>query len=184
MKGAFKCIFGETTDPGVEIFRRMKKDWGTLTINYAALEVLQLESLPDWMKNEAEDVLGWCQEALSNQTFPRGDYLELLKLTIVFLGGEVPGFLFSILGLDSHARWMSKDIGALKIALIGNQWQGLGEEDKMKIRDFATFVAVLYVRHWFQTPLSAAAARLDLTLYGNILQYRKVNGKIAFEVIK
>ena len=77
---------------------------------------------------------------------------------------------------------MSKCIGALKIALLGNQWQGLGEDDRRKIRKFATFVAVLYVRHWFQTPLSAAAARLDLTLYGNILCYRHVDGKIAFEV--
>ena len=105
VKGAFRCIFGDTTDPGVEIFRRLKKDWSSLTINYSSLEILDLPALPDWMKAEAEAVLEWCQEALKKQTFPRGDYLELLKLTYVFLGGELPGFYISILGPDSHARW-------------------------------------------------------------------------------
>ena len=77
---------------------------------------------------------------------------------------------------------MEKCIGALKIALIGKQWQGLNEEERRKMRDYATFVAVIYVRHWFQSPLANCAARLDLTLYGNILRYRKINGTLAFKV--
>ena len=77
---------------------------------------------------------------------------------------------------------MEKCIGALKIALIGKQWQGLNEEDRNKMRDFATFVSVIYVRHWFQSPLANCAARLDLTLYGNIFRYRKINGTLAFKV--
>ena len=182
VKGAFRCIFGDTTDPGVEIFRRLKKDWSSLTINYSSLEILDLPALPDWVKAEAEAVHEWCQEALKKHTFPRGDYLELLKLTYVFLGGELPGFQISILGPDSHARWMGKCIGALKIGLLGSQWQGLGEEDRKKMRDFAIFVSVIYVRHWFETPLATCAARLDLRLYGNILRYRKINGTLAFKV--
>ena len=105
-------------------------------------------------------------------------------MTILFLGGQIPGFKFSIPGPDSHARWMGKCIGALKIALLGRQWQRLGEEEERQIRQFATFVAVIYVKYWLQSPLPTAAPRLDLTLYDNILQYRKVNATIALKVRK
>ena len=67
---------------------------------------------------------------------------------------------------------MEKCIGALKIALIGKQLQGPGEEDSKKMRDYAIFVSVIYIKHWFKTPLATCAVRHDLTLYGNILRYK------------
>lgn len=46
------------------------------------------------MQELADEVIEWGSELIENDTFPRSDYLELLQLTVLFLGGSV--FPFSI----------------------------------------------------------------------------------------
>ena len=69
VKGGFKCIFSDTTDPGVEIFRHLKKEWSSLAINYSSLDVLDLPTLPDWMKAEVEAVLNGVRKLSRNRLF-------------------------------------------------------------------------------------------------------------------
>jgi len=54
---------------------------------------------------------------------PREDYLELLRLCLIFLGGGSDGtdIQFRAPGAMHHARWMAKAIYALKIVLFQDQ---------------------------------------------------------------
>ena len=111
-------IFGQTQDPGVALYRRLKASWNSITIDYDNLQRLDFRSLPKWMQEERLNVLDWAQGELAKKTFPRADYKELLELTIVCLGGDIPGFQFRQPGPDHHARWMSKCIYILKLSLL------------------------------------------------------------------
>ena len=62
------------------------------------------------MEEEGKAVLAWAESELAKNTWPRADYKELLVLTIVCLGGVIPGFEFRQPAPDHHARWMSKAI--------------------------------------------------------------------------
>ena len=86
LKHAFIEIFGVTKDPGVSLFRRLKSEWNSITVDYDNLSVLDLGSLPEWVQKEGSEVLDWAIKELENNTFPREDYKELLLLTIKSLG--------------------------------------------------------------------------------------------------
>ena len=92
LKRLVQQVTGTTTDPGVPLFRRLKSQWYTIDIDYTNLSLLDTSSLPDWMQQEASSVLTWADREMMKNTWPRADYKELLTLTIVCLGGSVPGF--------------------------------------------------------------------------------------------
>lgn len=41
------------------------------------------------MQHLADEVVEWGTELIETDTFSRSDYLELLELTVVYLGGSV-----------------------------------------------------------------------------------------------
>ena len=97
-----EVIAGATKDPGIPLFRRLKKDWYSLDIDLENLELFNYSSVPDWFAAEANEVLVWAEPALESNTWPRCDYKELLELLIIYLGGYVPGFCFKLPGPDHH----------------------------------------------------------------------------------
>ena len=107
------------------------------------------------------------------KTCPRADYKELLTLTIVCLGGSVPGFQFQIPGPDHHARWMSKQIYFLKMKLPKNVFK-MSQEEQEQVEEIIKFVLIFFVKSWFKSPLSTSAAQSDLTFMANMMRYRKV----------
>ena len=113
---------GKTNDPGVGLFRDFQRDWDNLAINYSNLNLLDYDSLPDWMLKEAKDVLDWANKEYLNNNRPRWDYKELVELLIIYLGGKIYNFKFRITGADHHTRWMFKIIYCLKISLLINQY--------------------------------------------------------------
>ena len=104
---ATKEICGETKDPGMSLFRRLRDHWSSLEPDMDDLPLLDLSSLTPELKEEASEVLKWAQKELKKGTFPRDDYREFLELVIVSLGGKVKGFTFKLPGPDHHARRMS-----------------------------------------------------------------------------
>ena len=93
---------------------------------------------------------------LAKNTWPREDYRELLRLTIVTLGGVVPGFQFLQPGPDHHARWMSKCLYYLKMKLLSNVFN-MSEKEKSEVEEISQFIVILYVKAWFMSPLPTAA---------------------------
>ena len=184
LKRVVQGVTGLTKDPGVALFRRLKAQWHTLTIDYNDLSKLNTASLPQWMQEEAVSVLSWAEAELVKNTWPREDYRELLRLTIVALGGVVPGFVFLQPGPDHHARWMSKCLYYLKMKLLSNVFT-MSEEEKSQVEEISQFILILYVKAWFMSPLPTAAARNDLQFMVNMSKYRLVTRpRIAMDLLQ
>ena len=177
-------VFGPTNDPGVGLFRKFKGDWPELErkIDYNSLTVLKLNSLPEWLQQEAKNVLSWALTEFSKNTWPRGDYKEMMELLIVFLGGSVENFKFRLPGADHHARWMSKIIYTFKICLLSGQYY-LDAETQEKIWECARFQALIYVKYWYMSPIAAKAPLNDLEYYEKLLNWRFVSNQHSFELL-
>ena len=133
-----EAITGHTEDPGVRLFRRLKKEWSRMTIDYSNLCTFSTSNLPRWMEEEAAEVLALGQGHLLEGTFPRGDYREFLQLVVVSLGGErEEGFTFKVPGADHSARWMSKGI-----KMLSHQFR-LSEEEWEQVRRIVIFVIIV-----------------------------------------
>ena len=143
----FHAVFGTTTDPGVGMFRRLKKEWAGLQIDLDDLVIFDISLLDPNLQDVAKSVLEWAMEELEKKTWPREDYQELLELLIVTLGGKVEGFTFKMPGADHHARWMSKDIYILKIRLLSKIFR-ISVEELDKITQVTEFVVLFFVKYW------------------------------------
>ena len=153
-------------------------------MDYSNLSKLDSTSLPEWMQEEARAVLSWAEEELGKNTWPREDYRELLRLTVVCLGGDVPDFEFMMPGAYHHAHWMSKCLYYLKMKLLLNIFK-MSDEEKSQVEEISQFILILYVKSWFQSPLPTSAARNDLNFMVNIHRYRLVTRpKIAMSLLQ
>ena len=175
---AVVMILGVTKDPGVKLFRRLKGDWDKLDLDPEHFTVMDRTDLPDWMVEEADKVLSWGLVALEEMEFFRGDYKECLQLAVLYLGGTVKNFRMRYPGADSNARWMSKIIYFLKMALLESSFQTT-EEEKKQIRSLAKFSAVAYVKYWLEVPLTVKAARNDLDQYILMKKYEEYEPKLT-----
>ena len=177
-------VTGKTKEPGVALFKRLKSGWHTLEIDYDNLSKLDYSSLPKWMQDQGKEVLDWALTELEKNTWPREDYRELLRLSIICLGGDIPGFQFLMPGPDHHARWMSKCLYYLKMKLLLNIFP-MSQEEKCQVEEISKFTVILYVKAWFESPISTAAARNDLTFLVNMSKYRLVTKpKIAMDLMQ
>ena len=122
IKHVVGIVTGNTTDPGVKLFRRLKAGWNSLEIDYSKLKKFDYARSPPSLGKQAEAVLGWAEDHHQRGTWPRDDYRELLELTIILLGGKVENFTFKYPGADHHARWLSKANYNMKLELLSEQF--------------------------------------------------------------
>ena len=126
-----------------------------------------------------DDVLKFLWNWIQNGKTARGDYLELVELTIMFLGGsklDSKAFTFKSPGAFHHARWMAKVIYTLKIALFQKQLAKIGFEslDVLdKITSLASFLALFYVKSWCNASLTTDAPVNDLELWNQFETIKK-----------
>ena len=91
LRKVYEVLWGKTTAPGVALFKKFSKEFHSIDIDYENLCTFDIDFLPEWLQDEAFEVLSWAENVYQQQTFPRGDYRELLELLIVYLGGEKNG---------------------------------------------------------------------------------------------
>ena len=61
----------------------------------------------------------------------------------------------------------------------------MSDEEKIQVEDISWFIAILYVKAWFQSPLPTAAARNDLAFMMKIMKYRLVTKpRIAMDILQ
>jgi len=72
---------------------------------------------------------------------------------------------------------MAKAIYAIKIWMFAKQFKLTKAEDNA-LRDVAIFVSSLYVKAWFQAPLSTSASATDLQFLKDLSKYKSVNEKV------
>ena len=103
IKHVVEAVTGNTKDPGVKLFRRLRTNWNSLTVDYCKLDKFAYNVSQAWLCKQARDVLSWAEVHLDKATWPRDDYKELLHLIIIWLGGAVKSFTFKFPGADHHA---------------------------------------------------------------------------------
>ena len=108
---------------------------------------------------EAAEMLLFAQSQLL-QVHPRGDYKELLDLTVTVLGGNAnPTFKFP--GALHHARWMSKAIYILKMYLFRDQII-LSDAELQGIISLSQYLVLVYVKAWFTCQVTTKAPANEL----------------------
>ncbi|EDS43189.1 conserved hypothetical protein [Culex quinquefasciatus] len=120
-------------------------------------------------KDWRNDVLNFCLSHL-NEKQTRGDYEELLELTVIFLGGKPrKGIRFRKPGCLSRARWMARAIYSMKMFMLKGFHKYMADLSFLThLENVTLFIAQFYVRFWFQTANAPAAPRLDLSLFKDI----------------
>ena len=77
---------------------------------------------------------------------PREDFEEFVKLCIIFLGGADPAEIsFRAPRAFHQAQWMVKAIYSLKMFLFQHQFT-LTTNEKHSVKELALFVSLIYVR--------------------------------------
>ena len=173
---ACKCVYGDTESPDESCFVAFAKAWNG--INKESYNLPSITS--SYLKTLQSQTTDFLTEFLtSEQATLRHDYKELGTLTLLYLGGTLPsGIKIYAPGAHHHARWMSKIIYTLKIALFRDQ---LGVD---MIQNLATFLALFYVKYWFCAPNPVDAPQLDLDTLKLLEQAkRKVKSSEMLEMI-
>ena len=139
----------------------------------------------DWQNN----VLRLCH---TEQSLRRDDYLEFVDLCTVFLDGEVAEhqITFKRPGALHKARWMAKLLYSIKLCLFEKQIADLPagtittEKQVPKIREFVTFVTLVYSSWWMTCTSVTDAPWNDLQLISKLKQYEAVNAEISRSALK
>lgn len=174
-----KCMGGQTKNPKVEMFERLKDKW-----NDFDLDSFDAGTMDDTVKEQlseefVEEMRQFCLHNLEKDQC-RADYREFLELVVIFLDGDLPGGnRLKKPGPMHHARWMSKGIASLKIFLLRNQFTFKDEEEFEGLRDVCIFLIRLYVKAWFKATSAIEAPRLDLTFIKESIEYGNIDGAIS-----
>ena len=183
IKHVVEAVTGNTKDPGVKLFRRLKAEWNKLEIDYSKLTKFDYKNSKPWLCKQAEEVLAWAEDHRKKGTWPRSDYKELLELVIIWLGGTLAAFKFRFPGADHHARWLSKAIYKLKLALLTGQFP-MDQKEEMEVAMVAEFVGLFYAKAFFRCPLPSAAPHDDLKFMSEMVRYRTVQPAVAFQCLQ
>ena len=117
------------------------------------------------------------------------DYCEFLELCMFFLGCQ-QSITFKQPGAFHKARWMSKLLYSIKIALMQDHIEQLPQGTVMtkhqlpKMRDFVIFATTVYSMWWFTCQVAVEAPWNDLSLYRHLLEYKDINTGISAGAVK
>ena len=122
------------------------------------------------------------------QTFTRGDYKELVELSLFYLtqGQEPQNLKLLHPGAFHKARWMAKLIFCLKINLLANDISTklpkgavFGKGQQEKISRFTQFVVFTYLPWWLTSSVSSSAPFNDLLLVKSLNSYKLIDELLA-----
>ena len=173
----FSVTIKYAASPDIQLFKRFQTKWPEMDhVKYrTALDDVHTK---ECMSEFREECIATALEHLANQQ-PRDDYRELLEISIIFLASIPPrGVHILAPGAFHKARWMAKAIYAIKIWMFAEQFS-LTKAEKSGIAELALFVAVLYVKAWFQIPLPVSSPLNDLQFLMFLNRYENINKNIA-----
>lgn len=111
--------------------------------------VLHVAKLDQLTKPWRQNILDFCLASMKVKQ-PRGDYLELLELVVLFLGGDTQdGIKFRRAGSVSRARWMARAIYILKIWMVNLNVDNIDLNLMNHFEKLALFISKCYVKYWF-----------------------------------
>lgn len=181
ISGIFLEKFGPSTGPNIPLFESFQKEWKDL--NKKIFQPLNKNEFNDFQKKLAIETISTIKIFLNSKSFPRNDYKEIADLCLVILGEKTTEVNFKVPGAYHQARWMAKIIYCFKLYLFRKQLK-LSKKIEQSLESFCMFASLVYVKNWLVCPSPSNAARNDLELYKNIIQYQKVDNKISITAEK
>lgn len=187
MKNIWQDLSGKTVGPDELLFKRFLSDWNSFTHDLDDLKLFEWpidNSSNIWI--HASEVITWGEECVNQNTFPREDYRELLKSTLVFFTGDLAGkhrFQFRKPGAQHHARFMSKAIYFLKIFMMSDRFE-LDDVEYSQVKKMAHFIALFYTKTFLRTRIACFAPINDFYFFKAILWYKEDCDDIANSVLK
>ncbi|MEL7309148.1 MAG: hypothetical protein AAGK05_15655, partial [Pseudomonadota bacterium] len=148
LRDVFTLCCGKSNGPDIPFFKRFQQQWSSIQKD-------NFTTMADDDNSPVEEssrlsMIEFLKNAINQKSHPREDYLELLQLSLVFLGGiRGEDTQFRAPGACHHARWMAKAIYAIKMTLFADQFQ-LRDSERKGLRRLASFVCLLYVRFWHE----------------------------------
>lgn len=180
LKNVFEKKYGKSSAPETLIFNRFAETWINIRrdqFNHGIDDPIVSSKITD---DECKQINQFCRNQLEH-TQIRGDYKELLELTITFLGDD--GGAFRTCGATSHARFMSKAIYCLKIFLFRSQFN-LTARELNSIRDISIFIVKLYIKVWYGCTNSIECPNQDLNFLRAAFEFSETDKVVSDAVIE
>ena len=177
----WKCMeIEDSTAPISPLFSKFKQTFSSLKYTKYSLSIPKVKKP---MREKREKIVSLCQNALQLDQ-SRGDYKELIVLTLVYLDEAPESFKkFHIPGAISNARWMAKLLYCLKIVLLSGNLEEFKtifpKEQVLKIKVFVEFVVYCYVPWWITASHTASSPQNDLQMINDFALYEAIHPKIA-----
>lgn len=176
LRAVFDSKFTNVSGPNVPIFARFKKEWD-------GLDLTQLKSgiadplIGKLLENDIQDIHEFIKQQLT-LNHDRKDYLELLELSLLFIGIIPDNITFHTPGAMHQARWMAKAIYSLKIFLLRSTFKLKSTEEK-SLAMICVFIVKIYLRIWFVATSSIKAPNCDFQLIKSIYNFQAIDKKIC-----
>jgi hypothetical protein len=135
----------------------------------------------EWLDQNREETVEFLLRQLARKKQPRDDYRELIQLCLLNLGETDPSpgrVRFNIPGAYHRARWMAKGIYCLKILAFRTQFK-LTSHELQALKRICIFTVTLYVKAWFQAPVSCDAPLNDLCFLQKMESFINVDKRVA-----
>ena len=130
-----------SSGPDIPLFKRFKTKWNTI-------DQTSYDQLDKYSQAESDEIVKFAVRKLEEDQ-PRDDYKELLELTIILLGGVLPGGVkFRKPGAYHRARWMTTFIYSIKIFMFKKQFI-LKAAEARNLEEICRFCVSIYIKNWF-----------------------------------
>ncbi|XP_053967780.1 uncharacterized protein LOC128869270 isoform X1 [Anastrepha ludens] len=170
VKAVFELNFGKSSAPEVPLFNRFSNSWKNINSKSFKSGISENEVRKVFTIAEVEIFKNFCLTAL-NSHHTCANYKELLQLSLLFVGEDVPNFSqVRSPGATSHARFMSKCLYCYKMFLFREQFVLTTSEIK-SLRSVCIFLTCIYVPYWFRCVDPIAAPQNDLKLIQDVIVY-------------
>jgi len=141
----------KTAGPENLMFKKLQTSWNVVKDDISVDQYVRLDLngiKGTFLETQVKETVEYCKLAMSTDVFSRGDYLELLELTLVYLCPEV-NTTIQAPGSVSHARFMAKAIYFLKLPILSAQLPySLTAGQKKEVKRMSEFVYIFYTV-WF-----------------------------------
>ncbi|GBN01657.1 hypothetical protein AVEN_102790-1 [Araneus ventricosus] len=124
LSDAFSVCFGQSTRPGIFLFKRFQEIWSKLNHREPIKQSIPIIAASDNLKTFISQKLKLATK------LHRDDYRELLNLASLVIGVDIQFTIWKPSTLH-RARWMAKAIYSLKMKLLFN-----GNEARMALESF------------------------------------------------
>ena len=163
-----------TTAPYEPMFRNLCDSWKNM--DKENLYIFEKKSVHRILLGHINMAKEFLTIWLQNEKTMRKDYKEMAILSLKYLGGDLPD-KFSKFKLQApsayhHARWMSKVLYVLKIAMLKPPFV----ENIAKIRTLALFYSTYYAKAWLTSIFAAEAPLHDLEFIQTLEKVCSVEG--------